>query len=196
MAVPNTPLMVAPSDAPDLLGRVMQSSDLIRRLIKLNPRIFCPDINDNNHIEGWHGITSIWLGTPTGNDPRKTAARPICGIRLGQIPEWTQITSEGILITKGWRAIFDKVIKSGAATQLQLEKEFGVTLVYEGANAPLCPKCIVAGERNVSDGGKRGYCETHDQTYETAARAKRNAPENAARLMHRRKRIYNVGQKS
>jgi hypothetical protein len=196
MAVPNTPLMVAPSDAPDLLGRIIPSSEIIRGLIKLNPRIFCPDIDDNNHINGWHGVTSLWLGTPSGNDPRKTAARPICGIRLGAIPEWTQINSEGILITKGWRAIFDKVIRSGAATRTQLEVAFGVTLVYEDAAAPLCAKCIVTGEREVSNGGKRGYCETHDQIYATAARAKASAPENAARMMHRRKRIYNVGKKS
>lgn len=190
MQAPSTPLMVAPSDAPNLLGKVMPSSDIIRRLIKLNRAIFCPDINDKNHIESWHGVTSLWIGTPDGG------GRPICGIRLGPIPEWTQISPEGILITKGWRAIFDKVIRSGAATHSQIEVEFGVTLSYGKADANLCPRCIREGRREPSDGGKRGYCATHTQVYETAERAKRTAPENAARAMHRRKRLYNVGQNS
>lgn len=190
MAAPNTPLLVAPADAPNALGQVFPSSELIARLIKLNRRIFCPDINDANHIESWHGVTSLWLGTPDGG------GKPICGIRLGLIPEWTQLSSEGILITKGWRAIFDKVIRSGAISRSRLESEFGVTLVYGKADANLCPKCVREGRREPSDGGVRGFCATHSQVYDTAASAKRNAPEVAARMRHRRKRLYNVGQNS
>ena len=179
--------MVAPSDAPNLLGRVIQSSDLIRRLIKLNRTIFCPDINDANHSESWHGVTSLWLGTPDGG------GRPICGIRLGPVPEWTQISDEGILITKGWRAIFDKVIRSNAISRSAIEEEFGVTLSDGSRDAGLCPKCIKEGRREATDGGARGYCADHNEVYDSVARAKASAPENAARVLHRRKRLYNVG---
>jgi hypothetical protein len=187
MSAPNTPLMVAPADAPNPFGQFIQSGDLIRRLTKLNKRIFCPDINDANHIEAWHGVTSLWLGTPDGG------GKPICGLRLGPIPEWTQISDEGILITKGWRAIFDKVIRSGAISAPQLEVEFGVTLSYGKADANLCPKCVKEGRRTSGDGGARGYCEMHTDAYDTAARAKASGREIVARATHRRKRLYNVG---
>jgi hypothetical protein len=183
MGIPSTPLMVAPSDAPNPLGRTIPSSDLIRRLIKLNPRIFCPDINDANHIEAWHGVTSLWLGEPGGG------GRPICGIRLGPIPEWTQISEEGILITKGWRAIFDKVIRSGAATRYAIEVEFGLT-ISDGPRDALCGRCVREGRREPANGGMRGYCDTHDDIQDVVMRARKSAPENAARAAHKRKRIY------
>lgn len=175
MAVPGTHILVAPSGEKDLIGRGIQASELIRKLRTLNPRIYCPDIRDEKHIASWHGVTSLWLGEPGAN------GRPICGIRLGLIPEWTQIDPDGILITKGWRAIFDKIIKARAVTQAQVEKAFAVTLGVERQDAGLCPKCTREGKREVGNGGARGMCDLHDGAYTASDEAGRKGPEVAER---------------
>ena len=172
----STHLLVAPSDATDLVGQGISSSDLIRKLIKLNPILFCPDIKDEKHIEGWEGVTSLWLGDPGGG------GRPICGIKLGMIPEWTLIDDKGILVTKGWRAIFEKIIHAGAVTRLQVETEFAVTLGDGERDRNLCPKCVREGKREATNGGARGFCDTHDVVYTAVAEAKRKGPERAERL--------------
>lgn len=172
----STHLLVAPSDATDLFGQGIASSDLIRRLIKINPALFCPDIKDDKHIEGWQGVTSLWLGHPEGG------GRPLCGIKLGMIPEWTQIDEKGILITKGWRAIFEKIIRARAVTRLQVETEFAVTLGDGERDTKLCSRCVREGKREASNGGARGFCDTHDVVYAAVDEAKRKGPERAERL--------------
>lgn len=182
--IPKTHLLTAPSDAADLMGRCISSSDLIRGLIKLNGKLFCPDIKDENHIEGWHGVTSIWLGEPGGN------GRPICGIKLGQIPEWTQIDDKGILVTKGWRAIFDRIIKSGALRIDQIETAFHVTLGLGAADTALCLGCIREGRREPTNGGARNLCDIHDGAYIAAARAKSEGPELELRAAYKKEKEY------
>ena len=171
MSIPNTPLLVAPSDAANLVGKVIQSSELIRKLTKLNPRLFCPDIDDNNHIKSWHGVTSLWIGEPGGN------GRPICGIRLGAIPEWTEIDKDGILVTKGWRAIFEKVIRFGATRRVEIEREFGISLEIGPSDMMLCRACVREGRRSITNGGVRSMCDIHDGAYGAADRAKSQGPE-------------------
>jgi hypothetical protein len=179
---PSTHLLVAPSDATDLVGQGIPSSKLIRKLIKLNSTLFCPDIKDEKHIEGWEGVTSLWIGVPGGG------GRPICGIKLGMIPEWTQIDEKGILITKGWRAIFEKIIRAGAVTRLQVETEFVVTLGDGERDRNLCSVCVKEGNREMSNGGARGYCDMHDVVYTAVAEAKRKGPERAERAVWKKEK--------
>src|SRR3990167_7337475 len=182
--IPKTHLLVAPSTERDLIGRTIPSSELIRGLIKLNPSLFCPDIKDEKHIEGWGGVTSLWLGQPDGG------GRPICGIKLGLIPEWTQIDERGVLITKGWRAIFDRVVKSGAVRQTQIEMAFNVTLGLGEADANLCLGCTREGRREPTNGGVRRMCDIHDGAYTAAARAKSEGPELELRATYKKEKEY------
>jgi hypothetical protein len=178
-----TPLLVAPSSEKDLLGKMIASSVLIRKLSGLNKAIFCPDANDRGHIEGWHGVTSLWLGEPGGG------GRPICGVRLGQIPEWTQVDGNGMLITKGWRAIFDKVIKTGAVRREDVERAFAVALGEGKRDAGLCVKCLREGRRAASNGGAAGMCDTHDGVYSAVKRAKESGPEREERAAWTKEKI-------
>ena len=182
-APPSTPLMVAPSDAPNEMGKTFGSADLIGRLVKAQPRLFCPDANDRGHIDGWHGVTSIWFTKADGE------SRPICGIKLGLIPEWTRIDNKGVLITKGWRAIFDKVIKSGAVRRAVLERAFGVTLGEGEKDAGLCRTCIREGKRAPSNGGAALMCDVHDEVYRSVARAKFKAPEREERAVWTKEKV-------
>ena len=170
MAAPKTPLMVAPAGATDRVGKAIPSSVLLDKLAKLNPRLFCPDANDAGHIEGWHGVTSLWMGTPG-------SGRPICGIKLGVIPEWTMVDERGVMVSKGWRAIFDKVIKAGGARREDLERAFGVSLGDAGVDARLCRACVREGRQMASNGGAANMCDLHDGAYASAERARTEGPE-------------------
>lgn len=184
MGAPKTPLMVAPEGAADEMGQGIQSADLIRRVRKLNPRVFCPDIDDSNHIAAWQGVTSLWLGEPGGG------GRPICGIRLGVIPEWTVIGSDGLMVTKGWRAIFERLVQFGVCTRTQLEQEFAVSLNVIEMKVALCSRCVREGKREATNGGKRGLCDLHDGVYEAVERARATGPEKEERANWTKEKIY------
>ncbi|MCK5245734.1 hypothetical protein KAR02_02475 [Candidatus Bipolaricaulota bacterium] len=185
MSLPKTPLMVAPDEnGPEsLLGRCMPSSDLVRTLIEVNRNIFCPDINDANHIESWHGVTSLWLGDPGGG------GKPICGIKLGTVPEWTRIDDKGVMISKGWRAIFEKVIRARAATRAQIEKAFKVSLAPATAPSTLCGVCVREGRREKHNGGARKMCDMHDGAYAAVESAMRTAPERLDKALWKKEKI-------
>ena len=121
MSLPKTYLFTPPADCPDPCGKAMITADFVRKLKLINPRITMweqfPDglYWPGKKMGGKFGIkTSLWIGEP-GGDSVKIAAIP-----AGVIPEFTQLSKDGNIITKGWRAIFDGVITSGAATKLQI----------------------------------------------------------------------------
>ena len=173
MTTPRTPLLVAPPGESDLFGQTMLSTDLIRGLRRINPAIYV-------HQQGPEH-TGIWIGQP-GVDGTKF----VCAFHLGAVPEWTQIDPNGKLICKGWRAIFEKVVRHGAASQRALEREFRISLDDSGASN-LCGKCVRVGHRERHNGGALRMCDTHESVYTQAVRDKANEQELVSRLDWRRK---------
>lgn len=157
MAIPRSYLLVAPEGAGDLLGRSLNSTDIIKKLRKINPRIvtnapaWAAPVGGTQQL----GITCLWLGEPHTGEK-------ITSIRLGEIPEFTQLSPQGVTICKGWRAIFEKVIKSGAATKFQLEKAFGVSLEISGDDG-LCRACMATNKRRKHNGGVNKACGFHEK---------------------------------
>lgn len=163
MAAPRTPLLGAPSQE-DAFGQTMLSEDIIKGLRRINPNIVVPL---PEHYKEWYpfkaaGGTCLWLGKP-GEGVKITA------MHLGAVPEWTQLCPEGIL-AKGWRAIFDRVIKARAATRAQIEREFRVSLTYSGSNKE-CPRCFQAGIREKSSAAS-GLCDKHEYQRKIAVKAR------------------------
>ncbi len=140
MALPNTYLCTAPTDLKDTVGAEMLSDDIVRGLRQINANIVVPL---PEHYEHYYplknaGITCLWLGRP-GEGKKITA------FKLGPVPEFTQTNSEGGLICKGWRAVFEKVVKAGAATALQIESKFNISLATDG-NDKSCIVCRKQGK--------------------------------------------------
>jgi len=174
--LPNTPLRAAPLDATSLFGGSILSEDLIKGLRRINNNIVTPL---PEHYNEWYpykkeGATCLWLGRP-GDGVKITA------FHLGPVPEWT-LMGEGRLLRKGWRAIFDRVIRSKAATRQQIEREFRVSLEYDGRDK-LCPRCFHEGMR-VAGAGASGLCDTHESVRRAAkqmSEARKEARWNRAR---------------
>ena len=155
MRLPETYLLTAPADLDNQMGKLIHSDQLISKLQKINPKICapCPDNFDWWYPMRKFGVTCIWLGQPPGKDQYITDARwvlqrqkKISSMRYGPIPEFTQLDDRGRLICKGWRAIFNKVIASGAATKKQIERAFGVVLDYD-KSVTHCRRCLRLGKR-------------------------------------------------
>lgn len=165
MPQPRTPLLIAPADAPSNFGVGMHSSDLLRGLRKLNPRVTMPHPTGSIY---WYpgqdaGMSCVWLG-----DPGNPSSIKISGIHLGMLPEFTLVGEKGRIIRKGWRAILDRAIKSRAITKQQAERMFRVSLDYEGFD-PICRDCYVQGKRTLANGE---YCDLHTSIRLQADRAK------------------------
>ncbi len=184
---PGTYLYSAPSgiSIEAALGRAIPSHDLVKGLQRINPRIkawqqypagvFYPGKNHEDQKGNViaQGVTTLWIGDEPGG-PR---ARKITAYTPGPIPEWTQIGPFGDLIAKGWRAIFAKVVRTGAATHRQIEREFKLSLTVDGKEKKLCPRCIrESGARRRNNGGARGLCTFHESVVVDAeAICQRNA---------------------
>ncbi len=168
MPLPNTYLCTAPIDLEHQLGRTIHSDTLIRTLQRINSRICAPD---PDNFDWWYpmqkmGVTCIWIGQPPSKEQYLTDARwvlqrqkKITSMRFGPIPEFTQLTGKGRLICKGWRAIFSKVISSGAATQRQIERAFHVTLETDGSDK-VCTACRKLGKTTKAT-SKYSLCNLH-----------------------------------
>jgi hypothetical protein len=153
LMLPNTPLMVAPSDADNLFGRAMSSSEIIEGLKELNPYIWA----DQSYPGG------LWW--PGGKTDKQTALwfkkQKITAITAGPVPEFTQQYSNGNIMAKGWRAIFSKAIKSKAVTKQAIEQKFNVILDVDGdLSDGTCPHCRRMGKTTKSTSAK-GLCDFH-----------------------------------
>lgn len=161
MAVPHTYLLVPPpGEAEDFFGRGIHSSDVVARLKKINPRIVTNEPVDAGRTliptaRALPGITCLWLGEAGGT------AQKITSMRIGVLPEYTQLGPDGLEVCKGWRAIFEKVIKSGAARREQIERAFGVTLALMPETL-LCRECLRRGKRRKNNGGVHQNCKFHE----------------------------------
>ncbi len=175
MTAPRTPLLVAPEGADDLLGRTMLTLDLVRGLRQVNRKLSIPDAEDDLRTPRFKGITTLWLGPPYAPGSKK-----ICALHLGAIPEWTQLDANGMMITRGWRAIFEKVVRSGAGTRTRIERVFRVNL-SESSDNVLCAKCVREGRRERHNGGARHMCDLHETVYARVEKNMADRPEKANR---------------
>lgn len=158
MSLPKTRLLVAPSDALDPFGNGMHSSDLLKglRRISLNFNMPLPE-----HYSHWYpgavfDMTTLWYGRPHDKDSKK-----ICAIKLGVIPEFTQVDSDGYIIDYGWRALLRRCVRAKVATKYAIERQFSISL-DEDAVDPDCPQCLQDGIRGVKAEHKSGMCDTHE----------------------------------
>ena len=149
----------------------MSSDDLVRGLRRINNRLVVPDAQDKYRTNTFKGITALYLGPPGQKGGKK-----ICAFHLGSVPEWTLLDADGMMITRGWRAVFWKVIKSGAVRQASIEREFKVSLDYV-TDTTLCKGCVREGSRNEHNGGVRKMCNFHDDLHGSIAAGKKDAPE-------------------
>lgn len=162
MAIPKTYLFVAPEGAPDPVGRGIPFGTIVKGLKKLNSRISVwEQFPDGLWYPGKQsGKTCLWLG-PAGCD-ENTHSVKISAINTGIVPEFTQLGADGRIKMKGWRTIFEKVIKSGAATRAQIEAKFKVDLTIWGEDL-LCKPCAKMGRRRAHNQGARKLCRWHEQ---------------------------------
>lgn len=149
--------MIAPLGEVDLLGRPMTSDDIIRGLRQINANIVTNPPSPIKQVGATNqmGITCLWLGEPY-------VGQKITAIRLGSIPEHTQLSPEGTTICKGWRAIFNKVIKARAATKGQIERKFKIDLTIEGDDGA-CRSCAAKNKRRAHNGGAAKLCAAHEK---------------------------------
>lgn len=166
MAIPKTYLLQAPPGVKG--GRAIAAADLIRGLRELNPRINAWMRFPEYHW--WPGrgevvVTTLWLGDPGGTSRKLTA------FTLGEVPEFTELEAGGKAIRrKGWRAIFDKVIRAGAASKEAVELKFGVRLDYDLApETTMCRVCHRVGKEKPHNGGAARLCGFHDTIREALA---------------------------
>lgn len=157
------------------LGRALMSADIIRGLGEINSNIRAWEQYQSGHW--WPGIeavdetggvlTCLWIGEPGGH------SRKITAIRNGPIPEYTVLQPNGSIKLKGWRAIFFKVIVSGAATQRQIEQKFQVSLDSDSPDKTVwCTACKRNAKWVKSNGGSARLCSVHDKMRELALHAK------------------------
>lgn len=140
MPVPATYLCTSPYDADSIVGHELSASMIIAGLRRINPNIVVPlpEHYDHYYPLKHAGITCLWLGRP-GEGKKITA------FKLGPVPEFSQLDSNGMLICKGWRAVFEKVIKARAATKLQIERMFNVNLSTDSGDQS-CIECRKQGK--------------------------------------------------
>lgn len=171
MAIPKTYLMVPPPGETNPFGRGIDAQIICTRLMKINPRIRTGSVVPiKGSVISAHdtGATCLWLETFAG-------LKKICAIRLGTVPEFTQTSPDGEEIARGWRAVFERVIRARAATREQLERAFGVSLVLTEQTV-LCRACLRQGQRKPSNGGVKQLCGRHERII-TATSEERKAQE-------------------
>ncbi len=159
MAPPNTMLLGSPSVNDDPFGTPIISSDMVSGLRKINPDIY----SQEQHTWGlWYpgkarGITTLWVASSDGT------SRKISAYNYGAIPEFTQIGPHGDIIAKGWRAIFEKVVRCKAASRKAIEKKFRVNLELGDPDTVYCGKCRISGQFVKSENAS-GLCYMHELT--------------------------------
>lgn len=165
MSVAKTYLMVPPpGEVKDFFGRGIDAQIICTRLQKLNPRIWVGEVVPlKGSVLSPHdpGITCLWLKRDDGS------LQKISAIRLGTVPEFTQQSPDGSEVCKGWRAIFEKVIKSGAVSRERLERAFACSLQLTDQSL-LCRKCLLKGVRRPHIGGVLRACRYHEAAYNAA----------------------------
>ena len=172
MTIRATPLLVAPDDSgDDMIGKSMTSDDLIKGLRRINNNLVVPEPEDQYRTAMFKGITALYLGRPMAKGTTK-----ICAFHLGMIPEWTLLDDDGVMISRGWRAIFWKVEKSGACRRESIERQFKVSLDHV-TDSTLCKDCVKQGVRELHNLGKRRMCNFHDDLFGSIQQGKRDAPE-------------------
>lgn len=149
----------------------MSSDDLIKGLRRVNNNLVVPSPEDRYRTKMFKGITALWLGAPL-----KKGSTKICAFHMGSIPEWTLLDADGMMITRGWRAVFWKVVNAGACRRASIEREFRVSLDHV-TDTTLCKSCVREGERNTHNGGARKMCNFHDDLHGSIAAGKKDAPE-------------------
>lgn len=171
MTVRATPLLVAPDNCDTMMGTPMLSHDLITGLRRINSNLVVPDADDRFRTAQFKGITSLWHGAPL-----KEGSDKVCAFHLGPIPEFTLVDGDGVMVTRGWRAIFWKLEKAGYVTQTQLERQFRVNLDYN-RDSSLCSECVRQGVREPHNGGAMRRCDFHDDLYQSIQQGKKDGPE-------------------
>lgn len=168
-------------------GQTLMSADIIKGLRRINSNIVVPLPEHYNHWYPYQkeGATCLWLGRP-GEGQKITA------FHLGAVPEWTLVgkdpgAKDARILKKGWRAIFDRVIKSRAASRRQIEREFRVSLVYQGKER-ICPRCFKEGVRRASDSAGL-LCYSHERARKSAMRMREQKKEAAWNAAHPAKRL-------
>ena len=157
MSVPDTYLLTVPDIKDDPFGRCFASTEILRKLKKINPLILASDQFSSSI---WYpgkslGGLCLWYGEINGIKKKITA------MRHGPVPEWTQLDDKGEIITTGWRDIFKRIIKFGAVRAEDIESSFGVSLVVSGQDA-FCSWCRKRA-RMVKATSASGYCDVHER---------------------------------
>jgi hypothetical protein len=149
-------LKTAPSDSSnDTFGNPIDAAVLIRKLRLLNPRIHVwQQFGDQQYPGKETGGTCMWVGEPGGT------SRKITAFNMGNIPEFTVLAPDGHIIVKGWRAIFDRVVRVAKIPQATIERTFGVSL-EAGEQDRVCNQCIRAHGKIVKVTGKDNLCNFH-----------------------------------
>lgn len=155
MTIVDTYLKTAPSDANDGFGMAIDAHTIITKLRKLNPRIHVwQQFGDEFYPGKATGGTCMWIGEPGGT------SRKITAFNMGQVPEFTQVGKDGTIIVKGWRAIFDRVIRCTNTRAIDIEKAFGVKL-EAGEKDNVCQQCARTFGKVVKVTGKDLLCNFH-----------------------------------
>ena len=180
--LPSSYLLTAPDDLINPLGMGMYSSDLIKGLQRCNRKVVVP-MPEHYEAMGWRypnmstGWTCIWIGPPPFENmagrPKYKNAKKVCSIRLGYVPEFTQLDEDGELIARGWRDIQRRFIMAGGAEKHRVEQVFEVHLDYEGDDG----KCLLCARANLSSkaNGRTQLCDEHEEA--------RMSPEQKKKLM-------------
>ncbi len=156
MTMPATYLHVAPSESSaDSLGSAIDARVMIKKLQKLNGRIsFMQQFGDVWYPGKATGGTCMWLGEPGGRSVKITA------FNMGQVPEFTLLAADGNIILKGWRAIFDRVIRVAKVKRADIERAFSITL-EAGEEDRICQQCVRSHGKIIKVYGKDLLCNFH-----------------------------------
>ena len=140
---------------------------MIKGLSRLNARIRTwEQLPDYHWWPGREkGVSCLWLGEPGGKSTKISACTH------GPFTEFTQLSPDGGIMAKGWRGIFEAVIKCGGATRMSLEKEFKVDLgIDHNASTGYCEGCMKMGIK-AKGHGVRNMCNMHSQLEKNVEKA-------------------------
>jgi len=156
MASPDTYLLTVPDIKDDPFGRCIASTEIVMGLKRINPLILASDQFSSSI---WYpgkslGMFSLWNGKIGGR-------KKIVTMRHGPVPEWTQLDDKGEMITRGWRDLFKRVVRSGVTRALDIEKAFGVDLGVDGEDS-YCSWCR-KGNKFIKATSASGYCDMHER---------------------------------
>ncbi len=157
MSVPDTYLLTVPDIKDDPFGRCFASTEILRKLKKINPLIMA---SDSFYASAWYpgkslGGFCLWYGEINGRKKK------ICAMRHGPVPEWTQLDDKGEIITKGWRDLFKRIAAFGAVRALDIERAFGIDLGIAGKDS-YCSWCRKSA-KTVKATCSSGYCDMHER---------------------------------